>query len=75
MASVKRQAYEADFKLQAVSHAVECGNRAAERESNIGKSMVQKRRKQEVIRPNRVSEGNLCDFMSIIIWCALYSEK
>lgn len=59
----------------AFSHADECGNRAAERESNFGKSMVQKRRKQEVIRPNRVSEGNLFDFMRIIIWCALYSEK
>lgn len=58
MASVKRQANKADFKLQAVSHAVECGNRAAERESNIRKSTVQKQRKQEVIRPNRVSEGH-----------------
>ena len=29
MAPVQRHGYEADFKLQAVSHAVEVGNRAA----------------------------------------------
>lgn len=32
LAFVKRNAYKADFKLKAVSHAVDCGNRAAVRE-------------------------------------------
>ena len=46
MAPLKRHAYDADFKLKAVAHAVEHGNRAAAREFNINESMVQKWRKQ-----------------------------
>nr|XP_046260070.1 uncharacterized protein phf11 isoform X4 [Scatophagus argus] len=47
MAPLKRHAYEAHFKLQAISHAVQHGNRAAAREFNISESMVRKWRKQE----------------------------
>ena len=47
MAPLKRHAYDAEFKLKAISHAVEHGNRAAAREFNINESMVQKWRKQE----------------------------
>ncbi|KAG5263266.1 hypothetical protein AALO_G00262940 [Alosa alosa] len=47
MAPVKRHAYNAEFKLKAISHAVEHGNRAAAREFNINESMVRKWRKQE----------------------------
>ncbi|XP_013880698.1 uncharacterized protein LOC106529748 [Austrofundulus limnaeus] len=47
MAPIKRHAYNAEFKLKAISHAVEHGNRAAAREFNINESMVRKWRKQE----------------------------
>ena len=47
MAPVKRHAYDAEFKLKAISHAVEHGNRAAAREFNINESMVRNWRKQE----------------------------
>lgn len=47
MAPFKRHAYDAEFKLKAVGHAVEHGNRAAAREFNINESMVRKWRKQE----------------------------
>ncbi|KAK6320151.1 hypothetical protein J4Q44_G00092580 [Coregonus suidteri] len=47
MAPFKRHAYDAEFKLKAVGHAVEYGNRAAAREFNINESMVRKWRKQE----------------------------
>ena len=47
MAPLKRHAYDAEFKLKAISHAVEHGNRAAAREFNINESMVRKWRKQE----------------------------
>ena len=47
MAPVKRRAYEAGFKLKAISYALEHGNRAAAREYNVNESMVQKWRKQE----------------------------
>lgn len=47
MAPVKRQAYEAQFKLQAISYAVLNGNRAAAKEFHINESMVRKWRKQE----------------------------
>lgn len=47
MAPVKRHAYEAQFKLQAISYAVVNGNRAAAKEFNINESMVRKWRKQE----------------------------
>lgn len=47
MAPIKRHAYEADFKLKAINHAVEHGNRAAAREFNINESMVRKWRQQE----------------------------
>ena len=47
MASGKRHAYDADFKLKAISHAVEHGNRAAAREFSINEAMVRKWRKQE----------------------------
>ncbi|XP_007245626.3 pogo transposable element with KRAB domain isoform X1 [Astyanax mexicanus] len=46
-APVRRLAYEADFKLKAIRHAVEHGNRAAAREFNVNESMVRKWRKQE----------------------------
>ncbi len=46
MAPVKRHAYKAAFKLKAISHAVEHGNRAAAREFSINESMVRKWRKQ-----------------------------
>ena len=42
MTPAKRHAYELDFKLKAISHAVEDGNRAVDKEFNIDKSMVQK---------------------------------
>ena len=47
MAHLKRHAYDVEFKLKAISHAVEHGNRAAAREFNINESMVRKWRKQE----------------------------
>lgn len=47
MAPFKRHAYDTEFKLKAVGHAVEHGNRAAAREFNINESMVRKWRKQE----------------------------
>ncbi|CAM4731030.1 unnamed protein product [Leuciscus chuanchicus] len=47
MAPFKRHAYDAEFKLKTVGHAVEYGNRAAAREFNINESMVRKWRKQE----------------------------
>ncbi|KAK7910104.1 hypothetical protein WMY93_014788 [Mugilogobius chulae] len=47
MPPVRRHAYDADFKLKAISHANEHGNRAAAREYNINESMVRKWRKQE----------------------------
>jgi len=47
MAPVKRHAYEADFKLNAISHTVQHGNRAAAKEFNINESMVRKWSKQE----------------------------
>ena len=47
MAPTKRHAYNAEFKLKAISHAVEHGNRAAAREFNVNESMVRKWRKQE----------------------------
>ena len=47
MAPIKRHAYNAQFKLKAISHAVEHGNRAAAREFNINESMVRKWIKQE----------------------------
>uniref|UniRef100_A0A7N6B6A5 HTH CENPB-type domain-containing protein n=1 Tax=Anabas testudineus TaxID=64144 RepID=A0A7N6B6A5_ANATE len=51
MASTKRHAYDAEFKLKAISHALEHGNRAASREFNINESMVRKwRQQQDVLR-------------------------
>lgn len=47
MAPLKRHTYDAEFKLKAISHAVEHGNRAAAREFNINESMVRKWRKQQ----------------------------
>ncbi|XP_072769637.1 pogo transposable element with KRAB domain [Nerophis lumbriciformis] len=47
MAPAKRLAYAADFKLRAIGHAVEHGNRAAARKFNINESMVRNWRKQE----------------------------
>uniref|UniRef100_A0A3B3CPS1 HTH CENPB-type domain-containing protein n=1 Tax=Oryzias melastigma TaxID=30732 RepID=A0A3B3CPS1_ORYME len=47
MAPVRRHAYEAQFKLQAISYAVLKGNRAAAKEFNINESMVRNWRKQE----------------------------
>ena len=38
----KRHAYEAQFKLRAISYVEEHGNRAATREFNINESMVHK---------------------------------
>ena len=43
----KRHAYEAAFKLKAIRHAIEHGNRAAAREFQVNESMVRKWRKQE----------------------------
>uniref|UniRef100_A0AAX7V4G9 Brinker DNA-binding domain-containing protein n=1 Tax=Astatotilapia calliptera TaxID=8154 RepID=A0AAX7V4G9_ASTCA len=43
----KRHAYEAQFKLKAISYAEEHGNRAAAREFKINESMVRKWRKLE----------------------------
>uniref|UniRef100_A0A3B3BHW9 HTH CENPB-type domain-containing protein n=1 Tax=Oryzias melastigma TaxID=30732 RepID=A0A3B3BHW9_ORYME len=43
----KRHAYEAQFKLKAISYAEEHGNRAAAREYKINESMVRKWRKLE----------------------------
>lgn len=39
MASVKRPAYEADFKPKAISHAGQHGNRTAVREFSISESV------------------------------------
>lgn len=47
MAPCKRHAYDAEFKLKAISHTVDHGNRAAAREFNINESMVRKWRKQQ----------------------------
>ncbi|TWW63272.1 hypothetical protein D4764_03G0002800 [Takifugu flavidus] len=47
MAPCKRRAFDAEFKLKAISHAVEHGNRAAAREFNVNESMVRKWRKQQ----------------------------
>ncbi|KAF4797634.1 hypothetical protein TURU_071784 [Turdus rufiventris] len=47
MTPQRRLAYEADFKLKAINHAKQHGNRAAAREFNINESMVSKWRKQE----------------------------
>ncbi|TWW62885.1 hypothetical protein D4764_04G0015320 [Takifugu flavidus] len=47
MAPCKRCAFDAEFKLKAISHAVEHGNRAAAREFNVNESMVRKWRKQQ----------------------------
>ncbi|TWW73492.1 hypothetical protein D4764_15G0008860 [Takifugu flavidus] len=47
MAPCKRRAFDAEFKLKAISHVVEHGNRAAAREFNVNQSMVQKWRKQQ----------------------------
>lgn len=44
---IKRHASDADFKLKAISHALEHGNRAAVREFNINESIVRNWRKQE----------------------------
>ena len=50
MPPVTRHAYDAEFKLKALSHALQHGNRAAAKEFNINESMVQKWRKQEASR-------------------------
>lgn len=48
MAPVKRRrAYQAGFKLMAISHAVVHGNRATAREFDIAETMVRRWRKQE----------------------------
>ncbi|KAF4804536.1 pogo transposable element with KRAB domain-like protein [Turdus rufiventris] len=47
MAPQRRLAYNADFKLKAINHAKEHGNRSAARRFNINESMVRKWRKQE----------------------------
>ncbi|KAF4800364.1 hypothetical protein TURU_045834 [Turdus rufiventris] len=47
MVPQRRLAYNADFKLKAINHAKEHGNRAAAREFNINGSMVRKWRKQD----------------------------
>ncbi|TWW73688.1 hypothetical protein D4764_15G0010840 [Takifugu flavidus] len=47
MAPVKRHAYEAYIKLQAIEYAAENGTRAAARHFNGNESMVRKWRKQE----------------------------
>lgn len=47
MATQKRRAYEAQFKLQVIEHALVNSNRAAGRHFNISESMVRKWRKQE----------------------------
>ncbi|KAF4796472.1 hypothetical protein TURU_083911 [Turdus rufiventris] len=47
MAPQRRLAYDADFKLKAINHAKQHGNRDAAREFNINESMVRKWRQQE----------------------------
>ena len=47
MAPVKKHAYEADFKLKAISYPVKHGNRAPARQFNINESMVRKWKNQE----------------------------
>ncbi|KAF4792278.1 hypothetical protein TURU_122928 [Turdus rufiventris] len=47
MAPQRTLAYNADFKLKAINHAKEHGNRSAAREYNINESMVLNWRKQE----------------------------
>lgn len=63
MAPAKRHAYEADFKLRAISYAEENGNRAAARQFSINESMVRKWRKQkddlkQVKKTKRSFRGN-----------------
>lgn len=63
MAPAKRHAYEADFKLRAISYAEENGNRAAARQFGINESMVRKWRKQkddlkQVKKTKRSFRGN-----------------
>lgn len=43
----RRRAYQACFKLMAISHAVVHGNRATAREFNVAETMVRRWRKQE----------------------------
>ncbi|KAF4796465.1 hypothetical protein TURU_083995 [Turdus rufiventris] len=47
MTPQRKFAYDADFKLKAINHPKEHGNRSATREFNINESMVSKWRKQE----------------------------
>ena len=47
MAPQRRLAYDADFKLKAINHAKQHGNRDAAREFNINESMMHKWQQQE----------------------------
>ncbi|XP_049577013.1 activating transcription factor 7-interacting protein 1 isoform X2 [Syngnathus scovelli] len=47
MAPLKRHAYDAEFKLKALSYAAVHGNRAAAREFKVNESMIRKWKKQE----------------------------
>ncbi|XP_077573837.1 uncharacterized protein LOC144197115 isoform X2 [Stigmatopora nigra] len=47
MIDTKRHAYQAQFKVQAINHAMEHGNRAAAREFHVNESMIRNWRKQE----------------------------
>ncbi|TWW64327.1 hypothetical protein D4764_03G0013350, partial [Takifugu flavidus] len=74
MAPVKRHAYEAYFKLQAIEYAAENGNRAAARHFNVNESMVRKWRKQgnelRQVRKTKLSfHGNKARGVSTVtIW-------
>ena len=61
VAPQRRLAYEADFKLKAINHAKQHGNRDAAREFNISESMVRKWRQQEdELRLAKKTKKNFC---------------
>ncbi|GAA6076132.1 uncharacterized protein LOC101155639 [Tachysurus ichikawai] len=73
MAPVKRHAYKAQFKLQAISYMVVNGNRSAAKEFNINESMVRKWRKQEnelrqVKKTKKSFRGNKASYATICEW-------
>ena len=49
LAPVKRRAHEAAFKLRAIKHAAEHGNRATARKFNVNESMIRNWKKQESV--------------------------
>lgn len=57
MALVKRHAYEVDFNLEAISHAVEHWNRTAAREFNINESMEWRKQEADLRRVKKTKQS------------------